>query len=54
MFRTIRAFFADDDGATAIEYSLIASLIFLAILAAVTLFAANANNMWTSISNHLT
>lgn len=52
--RPIRALGEDEAGATAIEYALIASLIFLAILAAVTLFATNATNMWTSISNHLT
>ncbi|MEQ1500577.1 MAG: Flp family type IVb pilin [Myxococcota bacterium] len=47
-------FWIDERGATAIEYALIASLIFLAILGAVTLFATNAVNMWNSVANHLT
>ncbi len=38
----IKRFWADDRGATTIEYGLIIALIFLAILGAVTLFADNA------------
>jgi pilus assembly protein Flp/PilA len=53
MMRPLRAFRDDEAGATAIEYALIASLIFLAIIAAVALFATNATNMWTSIANHM-
>ncbi|MEZ4239077.1 MAG: Flp family type IVb pilin [Myxococcota bacterium] len=54
MLRVIRTLWVDEAGATAIEYSLIASLIFLAILAAVTLFATNVTNMWNTVASHLT
>ena len=39
MARFIHRFFADETGATAIEYGLIVSLIFLVIVAAVTNFS---------------
>ncbi len=42
MPRTIRRFLKDKSGATAIEYGLIAGLIFLAILASFTLFAGTS------------
>jgi len=38
-------------GATAIEYALIATLICVAILGALTLFADNMGSMFNSISN---
>lgn len=41
----------DESGATAIEYGLIVSLIFLAILGGLSLFATNENAMYTRISN---
>jgi pilus assembly protein Flp/PilA len=41
----------DESGATAIEYGLIVSLIFLAIIGGVSLFATNENSMYTRISN---
>jgi pilus assembly protein Flp/PilA len=53
MNHPVRTFLADDDGATAIEYSLIASLIFLVVLGAVTLVASNTVDMWTTISDHI-
>lgn len=37
MVRTIKAFLADQDGATAIEYGLIAALVSLAIIGSFTL-----------------
>jgi len=43
-------FLADEGGATAIEYGLIVSLIFLVILTAVTQFGHNANTMFNNIS----
>lgn len=49
----IRCFARDEGGATAIEYSLIVSLIFLAITAAVNNFADNANTMYSTISSSL-
>ena len=41
----------DESGATAIEYGLIVSLIFLAIISGLSLFATNENAMYTRISN---
>ncbi|MFN0024657.1 MAG: Flp family type IVb pilin [Parvularculaceae bacterium] len=49
----VRSFTRDEGGATAIEYSLIVSLIFLAITAAVNNFADNANTMYSNISSSL-
>ena len=40
-----------EHGATAIEYALIATLICVAILGALTLFADNMGNMFNSISS---
>jgi pilus assembly protein Flp/PilA len=41
----------DEAGATAIEYGLIVSLIFLAIIGGLSLFETNENAMYTHISN---
>jgi pilus assembly protein Flp/PilA len=42
------AFFKDEDGVTAIEYGLIASLIAVAIIAGVTLVGTTLNTMFTT------
>ena len=47
---SLKHFLRNERGTTAIEYGLIAGLIFLAILAGVNLFAANANTMFGKIS----
>lgn len=47
----MRAFLADRRGATAIEYGLICSLIFLVIVTAVNAFATNATGMFTHIAS---
>ena len=44
-------FWRAETGATAIEYALIATLICVAIIGALTLFAGNMGNMFNSISN---
>ena len=41
----------DDAGATALEYALIAALIFLVILGAVQLLAGNVTDMYNTIAN---
>ncbi|OFX03765.1 MAG: hypothetical protein A3D94_00265 [Alphaproteobacteria bacterium RIFCSPHIGHO2_12_FULL_66_14] len=41
-------------GVTAIEYGLIASLIAIAIIGAVTLVGTNLSNLFTTIANALT
>lgn len=50
---TLRRFLADEHGATAIEYALIASLIFLAIVAAVSNFANKTTSMFDDIAAHV-
>ena len=40
----------DTQGATAIEYGLIAALIVLAMMAALNTFANNTNEMWDKVS----
>jgi len=49
----ILKFFADESGATAIEYGLIAAGISLAIIAVVNGIGTNLNNQYTSINNSL-
>jgi pilus assembly protein Flp/PilA len=44
-------FAASEDGATAIEYSLIVSLIFLAIMGAVKSFVDTTSGMYSEISS---
>ncbi|MEN5147248.1 Flp family type IVb pilin [Brevundimonas diminuta] len=46
----IYRFLRDEGGATAIEYGLICALIFLAIILAVTAFAAESSAMYNYIS----
>jgi pilus assembly protein Flp/PilA len=49
----IRRFLADESGATAIEYGLIAAGIALAIIAAVNGLGSRLNTKFTSISTGL-
>jgi pilus assembly protein Flp/PilA len=49
----IRRFLPAQEGATAIEYALIASGIAGAIIAAVNSLGGNVNVMWSSIANAL-
>ena len=44
---------SEEDGATAIEYGLICSLIFLVIVTAVTLYASKTTAMWTLVAAHI-
>ncbi len=50
MSSLIRRFLTDESGATAIEYGLIAALIFLVIVSAVGLFASRATAMFEYIA----
>lgn len=50
---TVRRFLPAQEGATAIEYALIASGIAGAIVAALTTLGGNVNAMWTSVANAL-
>lgn len=51
--QTIRRFLADESGATAIEYGLIAAGIALAIIAVVNNLDATLNKKFTSIGSSL-
>jgi pilus assembly protein Flp/PilA len=51
--KTIRAFLADESGATAIEYGLIAAGISLAIIAVMNGLGTNLKTKFTSINNSL-
>jgi pilus assembly protein Flp/PilA len=46
----IKQFFREESGATAIEYGLIAGLIAVVILAAVTTLGGNLSNTFTEIA----
>jgi pilus assembly protein Flp/PilA len=49
----LKRFLKNEDGATAIEYGLIAALIGVAIIAAVGLVGSALNNTFTSVSTAL-
>jgi pilus assembly protein Flp/PilA len=51
--KTIRRFLADETGATAIEYGLIAAGISLAIIAVVNGLGVRLNSRFTSINSSL-
>ncbi len=51
--KTIRRFMADESGATAIEYGLIAAAISLAIIAIVNGLGSNLKTKFTSINSSL-
>lgn len=46
-------FFRNDEGATAIEYGLIAALIAVVIIAAVTLIGTNLSNTFNTIATNI-
>ncbi|MDR3526371.1 MAG: Flp family type IVb pilin [Rhizomicrobium sp.] len=49
----ISKFLRDDSGATAIEYGLIAALIAVVIIGALTTIGTNLSNVFTSVSGSL-
>jgi pilus assembly protein Flp/PilA len=51
--KLVRKFWNDENGATAIEYGLIAAGIALAIIAVVNGLGSNLNGMFTSINSSL-
>lgn len=53
MSNFIMRFVKDEDGATAIEYGLIAALIAVVIIGAVTAVGTGANNAFTSVATGL-
>ena len=48
----IRSFFADESGATAIEYALIASIVSVGIAAGVTQFSTALNDTFTNVASY--
>jgi pilus assembly protein Flp/PilA len=50
---TLQRFVADDSGATAIEYGLIAALIAVAIIAAATLLGSSLSDLFYRIGGKL-
>ena len=48
--KTIARFLANEDGATAIEYGLIAALIAVAVIGAVTAVGTNLSSTFTNVS----
>lgn len=51
--RVLRRFARDESGATAIEYSLIVALIFLAIVSAVKGYTSSTSDMYSEITSTL-
>ena len=50
---SLQRFLVDESGATAIEYGLIAALVAVGIITAVTLLGTNISNTFTSIANQI-
>jgi pilus assembly protein Flp/PilA len=53
MFRSMKNFAADESGVTAIEYALIASLIAVAIIGAVTTVGTKVSTVFNDVSTKL-
>jgi len=51
--KSINAFIADESGVTAIEYGLIAALIAVVIIAAVTLVGKDLSNIFNTVATSL-
>lgn len=54
MARFTSRFRGDQSGATAIEYALIAALVFLAVIGAVTIFAGQTTDLMAQVSAAVT
>lgn len=53
MFGNFKNLLMDESGATAIEYGLIAALVSVAAIAALTAMGSSLDSMFTSVSNKL-
>ena len=51
--QSFKTFWADEDGATAIEYGLLAGLIALAIVGGATALGGSINTLFTAVSTAL-
>ena len=54
MFGNIKKLLKDESGATAIEYGLIAALVSVAAIAALTAMGSSLNSLFSTVSNDLT
>jgi pilus assembly protein Flp/PilA len=52
--RTLKAFFADIGGATAIEYGLIAAIMSVALLSGMGALSNTVSNLFLGMSNQMT
>ncbi len=53
VLRTLFTLRRDQKGVTAVEYGLIAGLVFIAIVASVTLFGHNLGNLFNKVANNV-
>jgi pilus assembly protein Flp/PilA len=53
MIATVKKFLANENGATAIEYGLIAALIAVVIISALTSIGSNLTNTFNSVAGSL-
>lgn len=53
MRERVQSFLADERGATAIEYGLLAALIAVVIIASMTALSGNINNSFNKINSNL-
>jgi pilus assembly protein Flp/PilA len=53
MLETIRNFIRSEEGATAVEYGLIAALIVIAMLTALSNVATTTSEMWNKVSSEV-
>jgi pilus assembly protein Flp/PilA len=53
MIKSFKRFLANESGATAIEYGLIASLIAVVVIGALQIVGNNLKNTFTEIGNNL-
>ncbi len=51
MKNTLRAFFKDKSGATAIEYGLIGTLVAISIIAGVSALGSAVEGLWGGVAN---
>ncbi|ANK87395.1 MULTISPECIES: Flp family type IVb pilin [Rhizobium] len=52
--RLWKAFLADDNGATAVEYGLIAAIICTALVSGLGIFSGSLQNVFNVVSNNIT
>lgn len=53
MIKSLKSFVANESGATAIEYALIASLIAVAIILSITALGSKLQNTFNEVSSNL-